>query len=181
MVNILNQLLDLARIESRLGMDFVFIEQPLLNIVERAINDLMVPGDPRIIKRNKLKGDFQVFVDADKLRQVITNVLSNAYKYSKTGDIELSIKERQTNEQAEVGIVIRDHGIGMTKEHLKQIYTRFWRAKDMGDITGTGLGMSLVKEIMDIHEGLIDIISKPGIGTTVTLWLKLVSANKNME
>ena len=181
LVNILNQLLDLARIESRLGMDFVFIEQPLLNIVERAINDLMVPGDPRIIKRNKLKGDFQVFVDADKLRQVITNVLSNAYKYSKTGDIELSIKERQTNEQAEVGIVIRDHGIGMTKEHLKQIYTRFWRAKDMGDITGTGLGMSLVKEIMDIHEGLIDIISKPGIGTTVTLWLKLVSANKNME
>ncbi len=174
LVNILNQLLDLARIESRLGMDFVFTEQPLLNIVERAINELMVPGDPRVIKRNKLKGDYKVLVDADKLRQVITNVLSNAYKYSKAGDIEISIKKRQTLEQTEVGIVIRDHGIGMNSEQLKQIFTRFWRAKDMGEITGTGLGMSLVKEIMDIHEGAIDITSKSGDGTTVTLWLKQV-------
>ena len=177
LVNILNELLDLARIESRAGMDFIFTEQSLLSIVNRAVNELLVPGDERRIKRRNMKADYVVFVDADKIRQVITNVLSNAYKYSTTGDIVLSVKQRNTGPQAEVGIAIRDQGMGLDEEQQKHIFTRFWRANNTGNIPGTGLGMSLVKDIMELHQGQVEISSKAGIGTTVTLWLKQQLSN----
>lgn len=177
LVTLLNQLLDLARIESRIGMDFVLTKQPLLDIVNRAINELLVPGDPRRIKRRQLTGNYLVFADADKLRQVITHVLSNAYKYSTTDHIDIGIKQRQINDQAEVGIVIRDRGMGLDEEQLKHIFIRFWRANNIGNIPGTGLGMSLVKDIMALHQGQVEITSKPGTGTTVILWLKQISAD----
>ncbi|MDO9169634.1 MAG: PAS domain-containing sensor histidine kinase [Methylobacter sp.] len=173
LVTLLSQLLDLARI----GMDFVLTKQPLLDIVNRAINELLVPGDPRRIKRRQLTDNYWVFADADKLRQVITHVLSNAYKYSTTDHIDISLKQRQINDQAEVGIVIRDRGMGLDEEQLKHIFIRFWRANNIGNIPGAGLGMSLVKEIMALHQGQVEITSKPGTGTTVILWLKQISAD----
>lgn len=175
LVNMLNQLLNLTRIESRMGLDFNFVQQPLLPIVKRAVNELLLPGDPRQIQLMLPKTDFQVAVDADKLRQVICNVLVNALKYSPDGgDINLSFKKRQRSDGGkQVGIIIGDHGIGMTAEQQKRIYDRFWRAENTREIAGTGLGMALVKEIMDMHQGHIDIKSQPDIGTSVTLWLNL--------
>lgn len=175
LVSMLNQLLNLTRIESRLGLDFSFVQQPLLPIVKRAVNELLLPGDPRQIQLMLPATDFQVTVDADKLRQVISNVLVNALKYSPDGgDINVSFKKRQrSNGVKQVGIIIGDHGIGMTAEQQKHIYDRFWRADNTREIAGTGLGMALVKEIMDIHQGQIDIKSQPTIGTSVTLWLNL--------
>lgn len=175
LVTMLSQLLDLARIESRMGLDFCFVQHALWPIVERAVAELLVPGDPRKIKISRPKKSYTVEVDADKLRQVISNVLVNAYKYSpQGGEISLQIKKRhQPGNVPEVGIVIRDYGLGMSREQLKHIYERFWRADNTVGISGTGLGMSLVKEIMDIHQGQIEIKSKPGGGTIVYLWLKL--------
>ena len=119
--------------------------------------------------------DFQATVDAEKLRQVIGNVLVNTLKYSpEGGDINLNFKKRQrSNGIKQVGIIIGDHGFGMTLEQQKHIYDRFWRADNTSQIAGTGLGMALIKEIMDIHQGHIDIKSQPDIGTSVTLWLNL--------
>jgi signal transduction histidine kinase len=62
----------------------------------------------------------------------------------------------------------------MSPEQLAHIYERFWRAGNARHISGTGLGMSLVKEIMDIHQGHIEIDSLLGVGTTVGLWFKAV-------
>jgi signal transduction histidine kinase len=178
LVNMLTQLLDLARIESRMGLDFSFVRQPLWPIVERAMNELLIPGDQRKIKFTKPKTIFHVEVDADKLRQVISNVLVNAYKYSPNGgDIRLSIKQRKLkNSESEVGIIIKDKGLGMSTEQLGNIFDRFWRADNSGAIPGTGLGMSLVKEIMDIHQGEVVIDSKLDEGTCVSLWLKQTPA-----
>ncbi len=180
LVDMLNQLLDLARIESRMGMDFCFVQQPLWPIVQRAISELFVPGDPRQVLALQPRKDYQVLVDADKLRQVISNVLVNAYKYSPGGG-EISVKVRsrvKKANEAEVGIVIKDCGLGMTRSQLKHVFERFWRADNSGGIPGTGLGMSLVKEIMDIHQGTIEIQSQPNVGTCVTLWLKRIEAPK---
>ena len=107
--------------------------------------------------------------------RINSNVLVNALKYSPDGgDINVSFKKRQrSNGVKQVGIIIGDHGIGMTAEQQKHIYDRFWRADNTKEIAGTGLGMALVKEIMDIHQGNIDIKSQPDIGTSVTLWLNL--------
>lgn len=180
LVDMLNQLLDLARIESRMGMDFCFVQQPLWSIVQRAISELFVPSDTRQVVAVQPQKEYQVLVDADKFRQVISNVLVNAYKYSPGGgDICVKVRSRVNKaNEAEVGVVIKDRGLGMTRSQLKHVFERFWRADNSGGIPGTGLGMSLVKEIMDIHQGAIEIQSKPNVGTCVTLWLKRIEDPK---
>jgi signal transduction histidine kinase len=69
---------------------------------------------------------------------------------------------------------VTDRGVGMTPAEQSRIFERFYRADPSGNIPGTGLGMSLVKEIMDLHGGEIEVTSAPGEGTTVTLWLPIM-------
>jgi signal transduction histidine kinase len=70
-----------------------------------------------------------------------------------------------------VGVEVRDHGIGMTAEQLARVSERFYRADASGSIPGTGLGMSIVKEITELLGGRLALASEPGEGTAVTLWL----------
>ncbi|MFZ4538842.1 sensor histidine kinase, partial [Propionivibrio sp.] len=102
------------------------------------------------------------------------NVLSNAYKYSSadgTVTIELVAPEKGAHSSSCIGIRITDNGIGMTPEQLARVFERFYRADSSGKIPGTGLGMSIVQEIIDLHGGEVDVDSSIGEGTTVTLWL----------
>lgn len=85
----------------------------------------------------------------------------------------MSVQTRKQGGRPWLGIQVRDHGIGMSMEQVKRIFERFYRADASGKIPGTGLGMSLVKEIMDIFAGEVEIKSAPGQGTEVTLWLPI--------
>ena len=75
----------------------------------------------------------------------------------------------------EVGVRVEDRGPGMDEETQRRLFERFYRAESAAPIAGTGLGMSIVKEILDIHGSRIEIDSAPGRGTAVTLWLPQVS------
>jgi signal transduction histidine kinase len=104
-------------------------------------------------------------------------VLSNAYKYSpQGGEVTLRIVEATDNGVHEVGVEVRDQGIGMAPEHLARVSERFFRADASGTIPGTGLGMSIVKEIIGLLGGRLALASAPGQGTCVTLWLPLAPA-----
>jgi signal transduction histidine kinase len=70
-----------------------------------------------------------------------------------------------------VGIRVTDHGIGMTPSQTARVCERFYRADASGSIPGTGLGMCIVKEIVELHGGTVAIESSLGAGTTVTLWM----------
>lgn len=172
LVGLVNELLDLARIEVRAGKDFTIRAQALLPIIDATVRHLMVPGDPRKVTL-KLAGSLPpVLADADKLGQALLNVLANAYKYSpKGGVIELATLTRHGVGGLQVGIAVTDHGIGMYADAAARVGERFYRADNAGDIPGAGLGLSLVKEILDIHHGELQIESRPGEGATVTLWL----------
>jgi len=173
LVQMVNELLDLARMEAGQGRDFHFEVQSLAPIVRETAAALLMPGDPRRVEFVPDDGDAQrVNVDGAKLRQAVTNVLSNAFKYSRgQGAIRVSLPTRARRGGTEVGVRIEDEGIGMTPEQLGRLFERFFRADPAGPVTGTGLGMTLVKEIVEAMKGSVEVESAPGQGTAVTLWL----------
>ncbi|MCB5189959.1 PAS domain-containing protein [Methylobacillus arboreus] len=173
LTKLINDLLDLAKIEARKGMSFDIKPYRLTDIVDTALKEFLVSGEGRAISFNFNNHALKVSADFDKLIQALVNVLSNAHKYSDPGtEIRLHIKEQQRYHHNYVGIAIEDHGIGMSKEHMGHLFERFYRADTSGSIPGTGLGLCLVKEIMEIHGGWIDVSSVYGEGSVVTLWLK---------
>jgi PAS domain S-box-containing protein len=172
LIHMLNELLDLARIEARQGKDLLFEPVPIRALIDDVLASLMVPGDPRQVRIIGEISAQSVTVDAEKTRQALLNVLSNAYKYSPEGGaIELWTVSRQDEQgRMQCGVAVRDHGIGMTPDQVRRIGERFYRADPSGNVPGTGLGMALVREIMGLQGGTIDIDSEFGQGTTITLW-----------
>jgi len=173
LVQMVNELLDLARIDSGRGRDFVMEVQPLSPILKETAASLLIPDDPRHVDLVAAAGDaLQVNVDASKLRLAITNVIANAFKYSRgKGAIRAWLPTRTSFGRPQVGICVQDEGVGMTAEQLGHIFDRFYRADPSGDVQGTGLGMTLVKEIVEAMQGSVEVNSEFGRGTTVTLWL----------
>ncbi|MCF8151674.1 MAG: CHASE domain-containing protein [Burkholderiaceae bacterium] len=177
LVDIINELLDLSRIEARRGKDFRIEAVPLAPLVGETVAAMNIDSarwplsvDPR----DKLP---PVLADVAKLRQVLTNVLGNAVKYSPAGGaIEIHFATRDSNDKVLVGISVTDHGIGMTPEQATHVGERFYRVDTTGKIPGSGLGMAIVKEIIELLGGQVEIVSAPGVGTAVTLWLPAASA-----
>ncbi len=170
---IINELLDLARIEARRGQDFDIQPCPVGELVRSTLASLVMPGDTRQVDCHFEDENHLIWADREKTRQVLLNVLTNAYKYSPNGGaIELHTwRESPPLGQARVCISVVDHGMGMTPEQASHLYERFWRADTSGHIPGTGLGMSLVKEVMQLQGGSVDVHTEWQVGTRVTLRL----------
>ena len=173
MASILNELLDLARIEARRGKDFKYEKISLEAFVAKATLDFHAPDGRQAPALERLGQEIFVSADRNKLAQVINNVLSNAYKYSPDGG-PVTISMLPTSEHegiAMAGFRITDEGMGMTPEQLSHLFERFYRADTSGAIPGTGLGMCIVKEIIDFHKGKVLVDSTYGQGTAVTILL----------
>jgi signal transduction histidine kinase len=167
MISIINELLDLARIEARGSQDFTLTRIDLSDLLHGIIAACTPPAGRKCPQQPERKTQRQVTGDRRKLSQAISNVLSNAYKYSAA---EVNIEFIESDPKM-IGMKISDQGIGMTPEQLTHVFERFYRADDSGKFPGTGLGMSIVQEIISLHGGHIDIESQLGAGTTVTLWI----------
>jgi signal transduction histidine kinase len=88
--------------------------------------------------------------------------------------------QQQSDESRRVAIHISDHGMGMTAEQCSKVFTRFYRADTSGRVPGTGLGMSITREIVEHHKGNISLISAPGEGTQVSIYLPVYMASKQI-
>lgn len=166
MASILNELLDLARIEARQGKDFVVLPRLVQTLVHQVVSGFKVPAGRSEPELEMPVEPVYVRADDKKAQQAILNVLSNAYKYSGPGTPVKLVVQTAANS---VALKVFDQGIGMTAEQTQRVCERFYRADTSGKVPGTGLGMSIVKEIMDLHQGRIDIESTLGQGTRVTL------------
>lgn len=173
MSGILNELLDLARIEARRGQDFKLETVDLAEVVQPVIADFQPPEGREAPRVDTALVPMPVHVDVHKMRQAVLNILSNAYKYSPQGG---PVWVRYLVADAEQGrhrfaVEIEDRGMGLSPEHLARLGERFFRADKSGNIPGTGLGVSIVKELLELMGGRMEVRSELGQGTTVTLWL----------
>ena len=163
----INDLLDLARIEARRGLDLQRRETPVAELVRDTVERLRGLDAERGLRVKVSAAEGRLWVDPGKASQALVNVLSNALKYS-APDTPVTIESIATDDR--IGLRVIDRGIGMTAEQVERIFERFYRADPSGQIPGTGLGMCLVKEIVDHHGGEVEVHSRLGEGTQVTLW-----------
>jgi signal transduction histidine kinase len=85
--------------------------------------------------------------------------------------VTVELCQREIEGSRQVGVVVRDQGIGMKPEQKARVFERFYRADKSGKLPGTGLGMSIVKEIFELHQGAVKVESVFGKGTEVAMWL----------
>lgn len=172
MAAIINELLDLARIEARRGQDFEIEPLDLNELLREAVQSFRFPEENRVpvVHLPPLPAEAQG--DRRKITQAVLNVVSNAFKYSpQGGEISIHLQPKARSGRVGFAIEVRDHGIGMAPETVARVCERFFRADSSGTILGTGLGMSIVKEIIELHGGALDVSSVLGEGTLVSLWL----------
>ena len=135
-----------------------------LHAAERSINfDLQV----------NVNDSFRVIGSRTQISQTFVNLISNAIKFSKEGSsIEIGLNRIVDPDlNVDVVITVRDYGIGIPKEDLGKLFTKFFRAKNASSnqIPGSGLGLAIVKKTMDLHGGFVTVTSVEGVGSLFTL------------
>lgn len=173
-INMINELLDLAKIDAKGKQEFNFKTLDINELLKEIIADHALQQIQHEIKLAAFNEPIWVYGDSIKIIQAVINILANAEKYSSAGSV-IDVQFLQHDD--EVGILIKDQGVGMTPEQLEHVGERFWRADRTGNRPGTGLGLSIVMEIMRFHGGRVETRSEPDKGTSVTLWFpKLTSS-----
>lgn len=180
LLRLVRDLLDLARIEAQQSHERRQIPQSLSALTRLIVEEFRVPGDERKINLSLADHLPELRLDAGQYRQMLSNLLSNALKYSPAGTPILVSTERSEREgRSYLVLTVRDYGIGMSQEELARLGERFYRAQPQGSVTGTGLGLSVVQELMTAHGGFMEFESTPGQGTSARLWFALPQFKPN--
>ena len=180
MQNIINDILELSRLDqTRVKLDFK--ELDVKAVVKESI-DLFEPMAKEkhisLIYHNKIEKP--VILDYSTVKTILSNFISNAIKYSNDGVI--TIKTKKENNMFVLSV--QDEGMGIPKNKLNYIYDRFYQVdKSRSSKISTGLGLSIVKKIVELNQGTIDVESTLGIGSTFTVKLPInpkVSHNEDI-
>ncbi|MCH8304285.1 MAG: CHASE domain-containing protein [Candidatus Marinimicrobia bacterium] len=176
---IISDLLDISRIEAGKG----FVLQKKNCMVGDAIKQITEPYIHQLPKKSIRvhlpEKEIELFLDKEKMAQVLENLLSNAVKYSQE-KVDIDITGEIKGDYYHV--IMEDKGIGMTPEQLEKIYDKFYRADTSNTrITGTGLGMSIAKAIVEAHDGELWVESEFGKGTKVTFSVPINNMEGNIK
>ena len=174
LLRLINQLLDFSKLES----GRMSLKAKKMNIVP-LIKGMTYSFDS-LAKRKGIALTFQsdediipVYFDQDKLEKIMANLLSNAFKFTPKGgvvSVRLSIVKPEKR-MVEIGVT--DTGIGIAPEHIDHIFERYYQANIKNEQPGTGIGLSLTKELVELHHGTITIQSTPGGGSTFLILLPM--------
>jgi two-component system phosphate regulon sensor histidine kinase PhoR len=166
---LLDDLLNTARIESGMAIQFNFTALDLNLLIERVVKlqSSYVRGHTIEVQSENLP---TVMADEGKILQVLNNLLSNAIKYSPNGGV---ITIRGVEEDGGVRISVQDQGLGIPPDALPKMFQRFYRVEGshMVGIKGTGLGLYLIKHLIEGHGGRIWVESEFGHGSNFIFWL----------
>lgn len=184
MLSIINNILEIARIEN----NQIVLEESICNIEESfdsciVMFNTAVQEKHQTITVHKQVANPYVYIDSSHLSEIVLNVISNAIKYTgQNGKIDccLTQKPHEDADWCYMEISIADNGIGMSEEFQAHIFESFSRehSSTISGIEGTGLGMGIVKNLVDLMHGMIEIQSSPGKGSTFTICIPCRTARK---
>lgn len=165
---LISQLLTLAR-DYQDGFELNSEPVDLEILIKDIVEEMRVIAEPKRIKISFTDGkSFKIKADQTLITTLIINIISNSIKYNKKGGYT---RVGLSREKDYAKIIIEDSGIGISKEDTPFIFNRFYRVDKIRSDKSFGLGLSIVKWIVDIHKGNIDISSELGKGTKVTVRL----------
>lgn len=169
MLGIINDLLDVAKLEAgkftvekKLGR--------LQDVVDRVVGEFRIQADEKglVLKSEFDEGINPFQLDEARIAQVLTNLVSNAVKFTNIGEVVISVKPME----AEVLVSVRDTGIGIPKEQQRQLFSKFKQVSTgVSRRAGTGLGLAIAKGIVEAHGGKVWVKSVPGKGTEFSFTL----------
>ena len=168
----MNEILLMGKIESG-NIPFkpapLSIKKLVYDVIDQSFSN---QSDGRSVELNIQGDERDVHIDPNIYTHVITNLVSNAFKYS------MGAPNPALNvvfEQEHFEIHVQDHGIGIPEEDIPKLFNSFYRAENVGNIQGTGLGLSIVKEFVQLHRGKIKIKSQKDKGTTFSIHQPYIS------
>lgn len=177
LTRIVNNILNYARLQG----GAVTLSETNVNLKSEldAMYELLLPSAAK--KNNTLVFDHSElttathFVDLDKLKQILFNLLSNALKFTENGLVSLKVTQVNKDQTEELSFTVSDTGIGIKKEHLSNLFNEFEQGDSdiQSKFGGTGLGLHISKKIAEMMGGSVSIESTAGNGTTATLVLSL--------
>ncbi len=179
LLTIINDILDLSKIETG-KMELESISFDLRSAIEAAVIPLAYRAHTRGLELNLLIRSsipHQVEGDPTRLRQILTNLVSNAVKFTETGGVTVeAVQTEETETTSTVQLIVKDTGIGMTKETQQLLFQPFMQADSSNTrkFGGSGLGLSITRDLLSLMDGEIIVESTPGLGSRfiVTLTLK---------
>lgn len=185
LLGLINNVLEMSRIEKGhldLDVQACGVEQ-MYDMFCSVFLDMMIQKGITFCHSMDVEHEF-LFCDPIKVRDVVLNLLSNAYKYTPSGGkVELYIREVPCEEEgfAIIETVVKDNGLGMSAEFIPHMFEEFSREHNTTDIKveGTGLGMPIVKNLLDLMGGTIEVESELGKGTTFKVYIKHRIAKKS--
>jgi len=172
--NLINQLLDLSKLESG-KMKLQARETDVVKLSKSYYQSFESLAKQKGIKLTFYSTDenIQVFIDQDKYEKILYNLISNAMKFTdRSGEVKLSIS--QSEDESHILILLSDTGRGIVPDNLEFIFNRFWQSEDeRNPQQGTGIGLALVLELVELHHGEIEVESQAGQGTTFIISIPL--------
>ncbi len=174
LLRLIDNLLNLSKLES--GTVVFNLEVTRGHDIVRDIMEVAAPqAEARniAVRYEPCREEWWFNVDYDHIRTALMNIVSNAIKYTPDGG---SVTVTSSLSGGFANLVFKDSGIGISEQDLPHIFDRFYRVKGKATrhITGSGLGLSLVKEVVEAHQGYIDVQSVPDQGTTFTMSFPVV-------
>ena len=188
LLSLINDVLDMSHIESG-RMHLEETECNLFDVMHELENMLTMEMQSRNLKfyiDMEDVSDVKIICDKFRLNQILLNLLSNAMKFTTSGgriDVRVIEQMEEDSDEAIYEFHVKDTGIGMSEEFLKHIFEPFEREQSstVSGIQGTGLGMAITKNIVEMMSGIITVISKKGVGTEFTVQLPLKKVSEIQE
>lgn len=173
LLGLIDDLLDVSKIEAG-KLKLIFSPFNIANVLDEVESTLSKGLDKKgLYFRYEIERDFPKNVIIDKLRfkQVLVNLVSNAIKYTDKGSVTVKVKKEDVDtiqEQVRFSISVTDTGVGISKENQGRIFEKFERLKE-GEVSGTGLGLNITRQLIEMMGGSIEVESQLGVGSTFTV------------